>query len=101
MANNLEVRKRGITTGPTTGVIEEYLTITAARASRDAVFCMYPTSNNPEILVGQCTTVTTLKEITTSSWFLSPPKQREPQRLSAQQPIQWQTTLGFSGGLGS
>jgi hypothetical protein len=25
MANNLEVRKRGITTGPTTGVIEEYL----------------------------------------------------------------------------
>jgi len=37
MANNFEVRKRGITTGPTTGVIEEYLTITAARASRDAV----------------------------------------------------------------
>jgi len=69
MANNLEVRKRGITTGPTTGVIEEYLTITAARASRDAVFCMYPTSNNPEILVGQCTTVTTLKEITTFHGF--------------------------------
>jgi len=42
---------------------------------------MYPTSNNPEILVGQCTTVTTLKEITTSSWFLSPPEVIEPPGL--------------------
>jgi len=101
MANNLEVRKRGITTGPTTGVIEEYLdNYCSTSVTRRSLLHV---SNEQQS--GDSGGPVYDRDYFEGNYYLFmvslATQAGEPQRLSAQQPIQWQTTLGFSGGLGS
>jgi len=101
MANNLEVRKRGITTGPTTGVIEEYLdNYCSTSVTRRSLLHV---SNEQQS--GDSGGPVYDRDYFEGNYYLFmvslATQATEPQRLSAQQPIQWQTTLGFSGGLGS